>query len=87
MALAAGILMVVRVGNVKCRQLRRAFDPGDAYQERLIAVNHGNLTGNYTVLRDLGSDRFRQQNDAARLAAVFAEPARPAFRFESDFAY
>ena len=38
----------------------------------LTAVNHGNLTGNYTVLRDLGSERFRQQNDAAKLAAAFA---------------
>ena len=38
----------------------------------LTAVNHGNLTGNYTVLRDLGSERFRQQNDAAKLATAFA---------------
>lgn len=38
----------------------------------LVALNHANLTGNYTVLRDLGSPRFRANNDAARLAAVFA---------------
>jgi hypothetical protein len=38
----------------------------------LVALNHANLTGNYTVLRDLGSLRFRANNNAARLAAVFA---------------
>jgi hypothetical protein len=38
----------------------------------LVALNNANLTGNYTVLRDLGSPRFRNANDAARLAAIFA---------------
>jgi hypothetical protein len=38
----------------------------------LVAVNHGNITGNYTVLRDLASDRFRQQYKAADLAHTFA---------------
>jgi len=37
----------------------------------LTAVNHGNLTGNYTVLRDLGSAAFREKNSAARLAEIF----------------
>ena len=37
----------------------------------LIAVNHGNLTGNYTVLRDLASERFRQRHNASDLAATF----------------
>jgi hypothetical protein len=41
----------------------------------LVALNHANLTGNYTVLRDLGSPRFRAGNDAARLAAIFS-PAK-----------
>jgi hypothetical protein len=39
----------------------------------LTAVNHGNITGNYAVLRELGSPQFRQQNKAADLAATFAE--------------
>ena len=39
----------------------------------LTAVNHGNLTGNYTVLRDLSSERFRQHNTASDLTAVFAQ--------------
>lgn len=38
----------------------------------LTAVNHGNLTGNYTVLRDLASERFRQRNTAGDLATTFA---------------
>ena len=37
----------------------------------VTAVNHGNLTGNYTVLRDLGGLAFRERNSAAQLAAIF----------------
>jgi hypothetical protein len=37
----------------------------------LIALDHGNKTGNYTVLRDLGAPGF-QSNTAARLAEIFA---------------
>lgn len=38
----------------------------------LTAMNHANLTGNYTVLRDLGSDDFRRRHNAADLAKTFA---------------
>src|SRR5262245_40264688 len=38
----------------------------------ITLVNHGNLTGNYTVLRDLASENFRQRNTAGDLAATFA---------------
>jgi len=37
----------------------------------LLAINQGNLTGNYTVLRDLSSPGFREKNSAADLAAIF----------------
>jgi hypothetical protein len=37
----------------------------------LLALDHANKTGNYTVLRDLGSPAF-QTNTAARLAEIFA---------------
>lgn len=37
----------------------------------LVAVNQGNLTGNYTVLRDLGSSQFRQKNTSADLGEIF----------------
>ena len=38
----------------------------------MIAVDQGNKTGNYTVLRDLGAPAFRDANTAAKLALVFA---------------
>lgn len=38
----------------------------------LVAVNQGNLTGNYTVLRDLGNNQFRQKNTSADLGGIFA---------------
>jgi hypothetical protein len=37
----------------------------------VTAANQGNLTGNYTVLRDLGGPAFRQRNSAAQLATTF----------------
>lgn len=38
----------------------------------LIALNQANRTGNYTVLRDLGSPAFHAANDPARLAGLFS---------------
>ena len=38
----------------------------------LVAVDQGNKTGNYTVLRDLGSPSFRDTNNASRLALIFS---------------
>ena len=38
----------------------------------IMAVQHANQTGNYSVLRDLGSPVFRERFDQARLTAVFA---------------
>lgn len=37
----------------------------------LAAVDHGNVTGNYSVLRDLGAPGFQANNTAATLAGVF----------------
>ncbi len=39
----------------------------------LIALSQANLTGNYTVLRDLGSPAFQAMNSAARLTEAFAD--------------
>lgn len=39
----------------------------------LIAYNDANLTGNYTVLRDLASPSFRETNSSARLADIFRD--------------
>jgi len=38
----------------------------------VTAVNHGTITGNYTVLRDLACEQFRRRNTAADLASTFA---------------
>jgi hypothetical protein len=38
----------------------------------VIALNQANATGNYTVLRDLGTPGFRHANDAARMGITFA---------------
>ena len=37
----------------------------------MIAVNHANRTGNYTVLRDLGADYFSRTRSAAALTELF----------------
>jgi hypothetical protein len=37
----------------------------------LVAVNHGMLTGNYTVVRDLATENFRKLYQAGDLAAAF----------------
>ncbi len=38
----------------------------------IVAVNHANITGNYSVLRDLSAPAFQQVNNPARLAELFA---------------
>jgi hypothetical protein len=44
-------------------------------RQTLLALDQANKTGNYTVLRDLGSPDF-QANSAARLAEIFAQQRR-----------
>lgn len=39
----------------------------------VAAIDHGNVTGNYSVLRDLGAPAFQANNNAATLAGVFAQ--------------
>lgn len=38
----------------------------------IAAIDHANLAGNYSVLRDLSAPGFQVNNDAARLAEIFA---------------
>jgi hypothetical protein len=38
----------------------------------MVAVHQANVTGNYTVLRDLGTQSFRNINSPVRLGAIFA---------------
>ena len=37
----------------------------------IIALNHANRTGNYTVFRDLGTPAFQKTNTPAKLASIF----------------
>ena len=39
----------------------------------VIALNQANLTGNYSVLRDIGAPGFGQANDLVKLASIFSE--------------
>lgn len=39
----------------------------------MAAVDQANKTGNYSVLRDLGSEGFQANNNAAGLAGIFAQ--------------
>lgn len=38
----------------------------------ILAVDHANRSGNYSVLRDMSAQGFQINNDAARLAQIFA---------------
>jgi hypothetical protein len=38
----------------------------------LVALHHANVTGNYTVLRDLAAPDFSEKNTASDLARIFA---------------
>jgi hypothetical protein len=78
LALAAGVAVAAPV-SVACAQ---AQQPKPAQIDRngvlmlvrstLLALDHANKTGNYTVLRDLGAPGF-QSNTSARLAEIFAK--------------
>jgi hypothetical protein len=39
----------------------------------VVALNQANMTGNYSVLRDLSAPGFQQANSFADLATIFAE--------------
>ncbi len=61
--------------------LRKSAPPVDPVgalillRSSLTALDHANKTGNYTVLRDLGSSAF-QANTAAQLTEIFANQRR-----------
>jgi hypothetical protein len=42
-------------------------------QNSLIALNHANLTENYSVFRDLAARGFQKLNSTKQLAAIFAD--------------
>jgi hypothetical protein len=76
--MAAG-LFVLAIASQVGRGASSSFDAEQQavfeamVKNALAAVNHANLTGNYTVLRDLGSEAFRRRNSAADLAGIFSD--------------
>jgi hypothetical protein len=77
--LAAALLMALAlVGRAPEASAASALAPDRQETARLIwttliAVDHANRTGNYSVLRDLAAPSFRDTNNAARLAGIFAK--------------
>lgn len=49
------------------------FETAQLVWSTLIALDQANRTGNYSVLRDLGSPSFRDANTPARLADIFRQ--------------
>jgi hypothetical protein len=41
------------------------------FRATMLGIDHGMKTGNFTVVRDLGSTSFRKSNSAAKLGQVF----------------
>jgi hypothetical protein len=58
-------------------QARPAAVPDDLHlvlmiKTTILALNQANMTGNYSVLRDMGTASFQMTNSSARLAEVFS---------------
>jgi hypothetical protein len=53
-------------------QMPDAYKLNMMIRTTLIALNQANQTGNYSVLRDLGTPQFQTTNSDARLAEIFA---------------
>lgn len=57
--------------EVQAQKLPDSFKLNMMIRSTVIAVNQANQTNNYTVLRDLGSPRFKEANSAEKLSKVF----------------
>ena len=73
-ALFAVVLMTANAAAQE--QVERSFAVA-LIRDIMTAVNHGNWTGNYTVLRDYAAPEFSAANDPTRLAGLFT-PVREA---------
>lgn len=80
---ATGMLLVLpavgsaqseaRQGTVQGPAVPDPYKMNMLIRTTLIALSQANLTGNYTVLRDLGSPSFQAVNSAARLTEAFTD--------------
>ncbi|WP_188790249.1 hypothetical protein [Salipiger pallidus] len=67
---AIALSMVLAVPATAQEKVERSFAVA-LVRDVLTAINHGNWTGNYTVLRDYASRDFAEVNDPTRLAGLF----------------
>ena len=71
-------LLVPSANNVPKAEAKSPLGVPNIYEltilvnETLTALNNANRTGNYSVLRDLGSKSFKRLNSKAQLAKIFA---------------
>ena len=70
-------LLAILAGCAACQAQNKPAVPDPTALTVLIrntmaALNDANVTGNYTVFRDLGSPEFQKANTSARLAVIFA---------------
>mgnify|MGYP006198021535 FL=1 len=77
--LAVGLAMLAVPALAQDEQAAVQTEPPPAaFSEMLIknaivALNQANLTGNYSVLRELGSPQFQAANSTAKLSEVFTQ--------------
>jgi hypothetical protein len=67
----APALNAAGAGPAQQQKLPDDFKLNMLIRSTVIAVNQANKTNNYTVLRDLGSPRFKEANSAKKLADIF----------------
>lgn len=75
-SLAFGLMVLAAPAGAQ-QQQGQPVTPDPAFTEMvikntLIALNQANLTGNYSVLRELATPAFQAQNSTGRLSDAFA---------------
>ena len=83
LAFAVG-LMCLAPGQGRAQSAPQAPDANGInilVRTTIIALNHANRTGNYTVFRDLGAPAFQKTNTAAKLASIYTNLRTPYLDF------
>jgi hypothetical protein len=90
LTMTALALLVAGISSGAAQQPPRPALP-DAYKmnmmirNTIIALNQANMTGNYSVLRDLAAPDFQRSNNQVRLAQIFAELRAKSFDLSPVF--
>jgi hypothetical protein len=77
-SVAGAILLGGSAGHAQAGSRAAIQNPGDAetitilLRTTLVALHQANLSGNYTVLRDISAPGFQAKNSAADLSMIFA---------------